>query len=493
MTAVYVRQSVDKKDSISIESQIEFCRKMLALDEEYQVYADRGYSGKNTVRPQFQKMLEAIKSGGIEKVIVYKVDRISRAISDFSGMMEFFGANGVEFVSATQPIDTTNPMGKAMLGVVMIFAQLERETIQQRVRDNYYERGSKGFYLGGRPPFGFDKIPARLEGKRTCILAPNEQSLAAAQMFERYALESCSLGELSAALGEAGALTAQGKSWSTSTLSRTLRNPVYVRADAEVYTYLKGRGVHINTPPEEFTGVYGCYLYGQRTNPRSLFGCFATLGAHEGIVSAEVWLECQKKLDTNRPLKNSGRGTHSWLSGRLFCGMCGYAVSIVVNRRGQRYINCGGRKLKTCPGRTEPVYPEVLEKCAQEAVLGALRALSGVRIYPSSGTDAQINPLKIERLVLMQKAERLAEKIQLCEAVSAEYLNRTLSGVCLRQREIEAEIEGILKKEREGAMALPEGIAERWQDFPFEVKKQIAAVLIERIEVFSGGMTVDFF
>ncbi len=127
--AVYARQSADRKDSISIESQIEFCRYELK-GGTCKEYRDKGFSGKNTDRPQFQELISDIKKGLISKVIVYKLDRISRSILDFSAMMELFQQYSVEFVSSTEKFDTSTPMGRAMLNICIVFAQLERETIQ---------------------------------------------------------------------------------------------------------------------------------------------------------------------------------------------------------------------------------------------------------------------------------------------------------------------------------------------------------------------------
>ena len=142
--AIYARKSVFREDSISIESQIEMC-KFEARGEECLVYSDNGYSGKNTSRPEYQRMIKDIIDKKINKVIVYKLDRISRSILDFSKMMDLFQIHGVDFISATEHFDTSSPMGRAMLNICIVFAQLERETIQQRVIDAYASRSTKGF------------------------------------------------------------------------------------------------------------------------------------------------------------------------------------------------------------------------------------------------------------------------------------------------------------------------------------------------------------
>ena len=152
--AIYARQSVDKKDSISIESQIEFCKYELK-GGNCKEYKDKGYSGKNTERPQFQQLMQDIESGLVRKVVVYKLDRISRSILDFAKMMDFFQKYEVEFVSSTEKFDTSTPMGRAMLNICIVFAQLERETIQKRVQDAWYSRCQRGFKMGGKTPTDF--------------------------------------------------------------------------------------------------------------------------------------------------------------------------------------------------------------------------------------------------------------------------------------------------------------------------------------------------
>ena len=100
-------------------------------------------------------MMEALRQGGASRVIVYKLDRISRSILDFAGMIEEFQRLGVEFVSCTEKFDTATPMGRAMLSICIVFAQLERETIQMRVADAYAARMKHGFFMGGHVPYGF--------------------------------------------------------------------------------------------------------------------------------------------------------------------------------------------------------------------------------------------------------------------------------------------------------------------------------------------------
>ena len=194
--AIYTRQSVDKADSISIESQLEFC-KYETRGNPYKSYSDKGYSGKNTNRPAFEKMLNDIKAGEISRVIVYKLDRISRSILDFANMMEVFSEYNVEFVSSTERFDTSTPIGRAMLNICIVFAQLERETIQKRVADAYYSRSKRGFYMGGRIPYGFKKTETAIDGIRTSMyVSVPEEAEHIKKMYSLYANGGNSLGDI---------------------------------------------------------------------------------------------------------------------------------------------------------------------------------------------------------------------------------------------------------------------------------------------------------
>ena len=116
MYGLYARQSVEKQDSISVESQLEFCRFEIK-GQAFRTYIDRGFSGKDTRRPGFEALMEDIRRGEIQAVVVYKLDRISRSIVDFSNMMEVFQSYGVSFISSTEKFDTSTPIGRAMLNL----------------------------------------------------------------------------------------------------------------------------------------------------------------------------------------------------------------------------------------------------------------------------------------------------------------------------------------------------------------------------------------
>ena len=126
---------------------------------------------------------------------MYKLDRISRSILDFSNMMNLFQQYQVEFVSSTEKFDTSTPMGRAMLNICIVFAQLERETIQKRVSDAYYSRSQKGFRMGGKPPYGYRLEEILMEGIHTKKLVeePGEAAIVR-EIFDMYEQPDTSYG-----------------------------------------------------------------------------------------------------------------------------------------------------------------------------------------------------------------------------------------------------------------------------------------------------------
>ena len=375
MDAIYGRQSLDKKDSISIETQIE---KALAVrgteDNNYIVYTDKGYSGKNTKRPAYQEMMRDVETGKIKRIIVYRLDRFSRSLLDFSIAWEFMNKHDVEFISVNEKFDTSTPIGKAMVFIIMIFAQLERETIIERVTDNYYERCKKGSWPGGPAPYGFDLTRIPCEGKMVPSLSANENIEIVKRIFTSYVEDDVSLGSLSRMLNQEGVEPIKRETWNNVTLSRMLKNPVYVKMNADIYAYYKNKGVNIENDIEDFTGEYGGSLVGKRgRNPstyRDLSKFHLNVANWEGVIEPEIFIQVQKKLASNKQVRNTGKGTHTWLTGIIKCGYCKRAMRIGKYKNKDnyeiRYMNCSGRADQICDKVTRQKLDEVESEVQKE-------------------------------------------------------------------------------------------------------------------------------
>ncbi|MDL2232703.1 recombinase family protein [Ruminococcaceae bacterium OttesenSCG-928-L11] len=486
--AIYARQSVDREDSISVESQIEFCKYELR-SAPCREYIDRGYSGKDTNRPAFRQLLEDIRQGEIEAVIVYKLDRISRSILDFSTMMALFQAYGVEFVSSTEKFDTSSPIGRAMLNICIVFAQLERETIQRRVADAYYSRSKKGLYMGGRVPYGFQIVPTVIDDVKTSCYAPIPEEAAQVRLMYRiYARPEASLADILHCFNDLGYLHLRGKSWNTARLSELLRNPVYVRADSAVYDFFREQGAQIVNSAADFIGVNGCYLYKGEAAGRKQWDLrerHLVLAPHEGIVSSEQWLACRQKSISNRQSALPRKPKNSWLAGKTKCRRCGYALTVRRNKQGRRYFVCsGGGSYSTArctgPGTQHADRMEALIADAIAEKLGEFECLSPPSCAPAS---AKIGDVKARLAVIGDEIAALVDKVPAADSALMTYINQRVSALEQERARLSAEMLRLSGANEKAALPVILDHAERWKHLDFVGKQLVADALIRKIYI----------
>ena len=163
--ALYTRKSSEEgleQDFNSLDAQREACEAFVVSQKREgwvllpELYDDGGYSGGTLERPAFQRLLADVGAGKVDVVVVYKVDRLTRSLSDFAKIVEVFDKNGVSFVSVTQQFNTTSSMGRLTLNILLSFAQFEREVTGERIRDKIAASKKKGMWMGGQPPLGYD-------------------------------------------------------------------------------------------------------------------------------------------------------------------------------------------------------------------------------------------------------------------------------------------------------------------------------------------------
>lgn len=473
MVAIYARQSIDKKDSVSIESQIDMCEKH--CNEEIRVYKDKGYSGKNINRPAFEQLISDICGGQIEKILVYRLDRFSRSIADFGRVWELLEGHGVQFESVTEKFDTSTPMGRAMLNIIMTFAQLERETIADRVKDNYYHRFSLGAWPGGPAPMGFDigRISS-VDGKSASTLIPNSQMDTVLYIFETYASSNASLGEIARELNNKGISGAKRAAWDNVRVSRILKNPVYVLADEDIYWHYKSKGLEISQPLEAFKGLFACNLVGKRKSSTGEYTDASmqrlSLGNHVGCISSEIFLKCQYKLENNKQLDRSMVGKHTWLTGLLKCKTCGYAVK--VNKQGDDFfLVCSGRSnLKLCD-ESYHIDLRALEKAVSKEI-DAMAAQCPEQEMSSSNNSV----VNAQVLAIEAKIERLVGALAECSEVSVQYINKEIQRLDAERSKL-IEQQSPINRHKQSNELTHLNFAE----LSFEEKKLSAAMFIDRI------------
>lgn len=471
MDAIYARQSLEKKDSLSIEGQVDLCRKY--VNGEPLVFTDRGFSGKNTKRPAFTELMQAVESGTVNKIIVYRLDRFSRSLADFSGLWAVLERHGVEFVSVTENFDTTSPIGRAMLNVVMVFAQLERETTAERVKDNYRHRFALGAWPGGPAPYGFDLVKLTDEsGRKVSSLAANGKAEAVKLIFEKYAASDISLRALARELSEMGIPGPKREQWDNVSLSRILRSPLYVRAGEDIYWYGVAKGYEMKQPAEAFDGIHGCNIIGRRDRGKEKYNDTSvqlmTVANHEGFIAAELWLRVQDKLSGNVQISRAKAGKYSWLTGLVKCGKCGYALKVNYSKREDKlYLICSGRSnLALCDAAAD------VELRALEALIaGELKRV--IDECPAVELGTVDSELSRQILELEQKIERLVNALAESGEVSAVYITRQIERLHAEREQLLASKES----RKSGSTTLD------FDKASFEEKKTIAREFIDKIFV----------
>ena len=495
---IYARKSVERENSISCETQIEYCRAMIKPDErteEIISIVDNGFSGGNVNREGFQKMMKLISKGKVRKVIVYKIDRISRSLQDFMQILDEFKKHHVEFVSSQEAFDTTSPYGEMLIKLLMVFAEFERTSTIERVTQAYAHRSDMGFYMGGRQPYGYTLVPAVIHNVKTKKLEPIPEEIERVRyIFEVYSQENISLRRLRDLLIAENPPETGGKEWTTASLSSILKNPIYVKADSDIYAYYEHRGVRIVSDLSAFTGEYGAQLYGHtKKNSAEPPDEKLVLLSHKGIVDSQVWLKCQRKLNTNRQITNSVSSTTSWLAGKVVCEKCGYTMTTVkgkVNKSGEirRYFNCTGKSHKRiCTGTKVTVYAEDLENMVYDCITGKFADLKNTASSARQADTAESNDIKLKILSLEKSRQRLVDML-LEDDVNRdmkELLNQRASQLKKEQNQLNEQLEELRNKASETAMVID--LEDSWKNADYECWKRIAMLMIHQITVSEDG------
>ena len=354
---IYSRKSVYTGRGESIENQIEMCREYISAkfsgvpDLDITIYEDEGFSAKDMDRPQFQKMLRDMRDQKPDFVICYRLDRISRNVSDFSSLIEELNDRGISFICIKEEFDTSKPMGKAMMYIASVFAQLERETIAERVRDNMLMLARTGRWLGGTPPTGYTSEKIQdivIDGKvkTSCKLKDNPEELRAVDaIFEKF-LELRSISGVSKYLIKEKITSRSGKYYSLLGIKEILQNPVYCIADKDAFDYFTVRGSDVCFEEKDFSDKYGLLSYNKRdykkkSAPRqSLEKWIIAIGKHKGRLSGKKWCAVQEILENDIPTGKKPAKMHndySLLSGMIYCSKCGNRM--FAKRRSGRDAN----------------------------------------------------------------------------------------------------------------------------------------------------------
>ena len=297
--AIYTRKSTEEgldQEFNSLDAQREACGAYIASQRaEGWMLADRyddgGFSGANLERPALKRLIADIEAGLVDVVVVYKIDRLSRSLMDFSKLVEVFDRSAVTFVSVTQAFNTTTSMGRLTLNILLSFAQFEREVIGERIRDKVAASRRRGMWMGGWTPLGYDVVDRRL------VVNEPEAPLVR-RIFSRF-LELGSATLLARELQKERFLTKQGRPFDKGLLYRILKSRIYV-----------GAAEHKGT---------------------------AYPGEHQALVDTVIFQRVQEILAGNSRQRAAAtrRGTPALLKGLIFTDS-GRAMTPTHTRKGSR-------------------------------------------------------------------------------------------------------------------------------------------------------------
>jgi DNA invertase Pin-like site-specific DNA recombinase len=428
--AIYTRKSTDENldnDFNSLDAQRESAEMYIRSQssEGWQALPDRyddgAYSGATLERPALQCLLADVEAGRIDTIVVYKIDRFSRSLLDFTKLIERLEVHHVSLVSVTQQFNTTTSMGRLTLNILLSFAQFERELSAERIRDKIGAARRRGKYIGGIPPLGYSVDHER----KRLVVDPVEATLVRT-IFLRYR----ELGSLVALVRELNGKRILTKSWSKrdgtardgvpwhkGNLGRLLHNPLYI----------------------------GLVRHHDQTFP----------GEQESIIERSLWDDVQAALAANsRQLDNAARGSQpALLKGLLRCGHCDAPMGLTFTRargddRTYRYYTChrtANQSATDCPVRSLPA--RVVEGAVIDQLRGMFRAPELVArtlrlpdAHPMVGALASLDP--IWENLFPAEQERLVFLLVETMVVYPDHLEMALSRDGLRALVAEMEEKG---------------------------------------------------
>lgn len=389
--ALYCRKSCFTGHGESVKNQEALCRDYARLhypEAEICCYADEGYSAKTTDRPAFREMLAENARVPFAAIICYRLDRFSRSVRDFAQLAEALAAHGTALICVREQFDTASPTGRAMMYMTSVFAQLERETLAERVRDNMHQLARSGRWLGGTPPLGYAvqvQSVTDADGRiRTQYgLCPDADG----QETVRAVFGAFLQAERTVAAAER--VRAQtGRAFSLTGLREILRNPVYCAADMAARAYFVAGGAAVcfdGTQPERGLMRYNHRDYARPGAPRKpMTDWIIAAGTHPPVVSGAEWVHVQRILDRTLPRP---RHTPALGAGALTCARCG-ALLRVKARTGGRYDYICATHLRAaadCPtgnldgNATDAALADALDACIAEWADGAETPLAAWR------------------------------------------------------------------------------------------------------------------
>ena len=511
--AIYSRKSYFTDTSESTKMQVDACQEYIERHhddvESVTIYEDDGYVRSEIDRPGMNRLRQDVADGLIDCVVVYRIDRITSKMDDFCIFYAFLKDRGVKFVTVKDGIDTTTPIGEAMMYLAVIFSGIEVENDTLRITDNMNHLAASGYWCGGKPPLGL-KIQEIFVGGRKShkILVIDEEAKAWKDELVRIFLDNhLTLQNLETYCRQQGIKSMNGKFLSTTQLYNILRAPQCVAATTKMYDYYESLGCQIDegSPREKWDGSCAIMVYGRTTEKRIDGKKKHTIASPEEwrvslakwapYMSDEIYLSILSQFGKNKIDKKMKHET-TLLKGVLRC-KCGRLMSLArkpkVDGSVTTWYHCPKREragVEACD--CSAIKADLID----EKVMDIFRAIEldpktlekyvGVSVKaPADATEAARRALKTVEGKIARLTDALAEN---GASAAAKYIVQQIE-------ELDAEASRIRRKIAEDSAAVRRAqkelkstkekrvdiirLCEHYDDFTMAEKNEIARAVIK--------------
>lgn len=366
--AIYSRKSVETDTGESIKNQILICKRYFERtgdDCKFEVFEDEGFSGGNTKRPDFQRMMELAKHKQFDVIAVYKIDRIARNIVDFVNTYDELEKSNVRLVSVTEGFDPTTPVGKMMMLLLASFAEMERMNIQQRVKDNMVELAKLGRWSGGTAPTGYtvERVKENEKSISYLKLIKNEADNIKL-IFTKYS-QGYTAFEISKYF------QTKGYNYKAGKIYGMLINPTYLISTNDSIKYLKSQGYTVYGTANNC----GFLPYNRRRRKNGIKqwkdkSMIVGISKHDAIVDLDLWVAVQEQFKKKAVAPHPHESKFSFLTGGIMKCTCGGNLGVspsALRKDGKRvyYFTCSSNRYRKSGCKN---YSIRVEKAEQEII-----------------------------------------------------------------------------------------------------------------------------